>query len=206
MKEMMKKNISIFICALLLFVAIIISISTSVRQNDLLLSQETRIAELENKIEVQKSFNATDDAQAVIRAAGLDVERVKIDDRIANDFFKFVFTWDSLAKYNQIRDSLEDDYGLDGKDTFLIQFLPEIADFDTNGHRYNMIDINGYNLTYEKMKSYVIDIADNCYTYFAVIEVSSVNQHGAEGIGKVAAVYTIDDEQKISNISGYIID
>lgn len=201
----MKKNIAIIICALIWLSTLVVSGVFSSGQNNQLDAQAVEIGNLNNKIEMQKTYNKTDDAQAVLKASGLNVVRKAEDDRTAEDFLKFVFTWDSLSEYNQIRDTLEDDYGMSSDNQFIKSFMPSVAQFDSNGMRYGSGSDSGFNLEYEGMKSYVTNISNGKYSYFTIVTVSSTSKDGNEGVGSVAMLYTIDDGHNISDISGYVV-
>lgn len=164
--------------------------------------QNTELAKLQNELTMAQSLNKSSHDKIVVKSTGLDANRTMNDNKIAIEFIKKCLTWSSYEEYNEIRNSLITDYKLDTSSNFLTVFMPEVVNATSpDGTNYNRIDIFGYNLSYEKMDSYVTDISnDGKYSYFSFVTVSSRDKNGKEGTTMAAFIYTIDVDGNITNI------
>ena len=201
----MRKNLSIIISVILLVITMVICSGFSIKQDSALSEQKSQINDLQNTLEMASTKRNTIRAQNMMQATGLDLDRKAFDDRTAEDFLKFVFTWNSLSDYNRIRDSLEDDYNMDPAGDFMSKLMPSLSQYDSTGLRYGTA-ASGFNMTYESMESYVINISTSSYSYFTLVTVSSISQTGHEGVGLMALTYDVDVDHNISNIRGYVVE
>lgn len=164
--------------------------------------QTSSIADLENQITIKKAAQEKTQNIVVSESMGLDASRTMNDDKLAAEFIKKCLTWSTYDEYTSIRNSIIEDYGVKEDSNFLTVFMPEIINATSpDGTEYNYIDTLGYNLSYEKMESYVTNISDDKkYSYFTFVTVSSQSKEGYEGTTTAAFMYTIDVDGNITDI------
>lgn len=143
-------------------------------------------------------------------AGGLDSFRKLEDDKIASLAFRTAFTWDSGRSYTTAREKLIKDFGFSEGDQFLREVMPELITYTVGGYKgsegdkksHNFIDDSRANMEYVKFTSYVTDISDKGYEYFALVNVRSENEVGASASTDMVLTYTVKDG-KLFNVSGF---
>ena len=192
--------------ALVAIVGCVYMLSTS-KWNNSLLYQQSQIEQIQNEINIQKQ--SIDDTQksAIKAASGVDFERVEKDNKTAESFLKVIMTWKDYEEYEKIRQKMINDYKLPEDGSFMQVFLPEVLNKTSkDGKNYNEIDNKGLNVTYEDMESYVTRIAGDTYSYFTIVEWSTVDKKGNEAGSRAIFAYDIDNNGGIASLEGYTID
>lgn len=203
----MKKNtiqiaISVVAFVLLVLVMLIYNINVA-KYTKARLLQEKQIEECENRLAIVKQAKNDTNQKSTENVTGIDFDRVSTDNVIAETFLEKIMTWNNYKDYKKIRDELINSYNVSEESDFMTIFMPEICNNEASGKDYNVIDLNGINLCYEKMKSYVTNISGDEYSYLAIVNWSSRNESGVEGHSKAVVLYTIDSDGTISNLDAY---
>ena len=203
----MRKWIPYILSGLFLFICLCVTNLSTVSIQTKVDEQESTIASLQNEITLNKADQEQKRTIIVGESTGLDTNRVARDDSIAITFLKKCLTWSSYEEYTNVRNDLMHDYNLKDDSNFLSVFMPEVVNSTTpDGTNYNRIDVFGYNLSYDKMSSYVTNISDDdVYSYFAFVTVSGHTDDGYEGSTTAAFIYTIDADGNMINIDANAI-
>lgn len=203
----MKKYIPMAISiALVAIVGCIYFFNTS-NWDSSLLEQQSLIEQYENAISVQQQSLQNTQETAVASASGINFSRVEQDNKTAETFLKTIMTWKSYDEYEGIRQKMINDYNVPEDGSFMTVFLPEVMNKTSkNGKKYNEIDNNGLNVTYESMESYVTKISSDTYSYFTIVKWSSSDNDGNEADSKSVFAYSIDANGGIADLEGYTIN
>lgn len=157
-----------------------------------------------NRVLANQSLNDTK-----AKVSGLDMNRVRTDDGIAETFFTKIFTWSSAAEYNVIRDNLLQSDMLDTNNSLLTTVFPELKkEQDVDGGSSNIIDDSIYgqlNMTYDSMTSHVIGIDDTTYFYFTEVTVLSQVDDGISNAGEIVVTYSVNKDGQISDLNAYTV-
>ena len=141
--------------------------------------------------------------------SGADVSRKDSDDRLASSLFQYATTWDSEDSYAVSRSNLLRKFEYLDEDCMLLsQFFPPLESMitkDSSGNiMYNPFDY-GINLQFVSMKTWVIAIDGDTYTYFGEVEVQSSGPYGGSATGHVATMYSTDKDGHIINPICYMV-
>lgn len=149
-------------------------------------NMENAVSELEQ--EYTRLVTEQNEKQEALnkQVTGLDMARVVADNEQADKFFEALFTWDSGARYDKIRNDFIDKYGSDN--SFVNTFMTENKKICKNPtaleedrEYWNYVDLLGTNMAYEGMgESYVVDIKDGDYTYITTVNWSTHDKLGNE--------------------------
>lgn len=167
-------------------------------------AKQAEVALLQNKIDAAAAANVSDADAVIASATGASMARVAQDDEAVGEFLDEVMSWGSYADYNEIRNTLIEEWNLSPTGSFLSVFMPEVVNETMDGKDYNRIDMLGYNMSFESLESHLIGIAKDDYSYFSIVTVST-NQQGTEALGQVAFLYTIDSGGELRDLSAYPI-
>lgn len=193
----------------LTIVVILFGSATALTYNSMssiLSKQVSQIADLESRITLKEQSVQQAEATAVRSVTGLDANRVLKDNVKAEELFRSVMTWDSLAQYNQIRLDISEMYDIKETNSFLSIFMPEVVETESpDGTKYNRIDTLGLNVNFEDMETYCTGIRNTTYSYAAFVSFSSTSSAGNEGFANVMATYDVDADGNISNLNAYTV-
>ena len=202
----MKRYIPIAISIALVAIVGCVYFSSVSKWDASLLKQKSTIEEYENAISVQKQSTQEKQENAISAVSGIDFSRVEKDNKTAETFLKTIMTWNNYEEYEAIRQKMITDYHLPENGTFMTVFLPEVMNKTSkNGKNYNEINNKGLNVAYESMESYVTKIANDTYSYFAVVKWSTTDKDGNEASSKAAFAYSIDANNGLTELEGYTI-
>lgn len=169
--------------------------------------EATQIAELQNEIAVRKTAVEQAAANVQHQTTGLDASRKASDDKVAMDFMRKILTWSDYAGYTANRELCKTQYGLDEESGFMTTFLPEVLEVTSaDGSKYNRIDLNGLNMRFGTMDTYVTDInAGGTQSYVAFVTSISRDGNGHEATGRMVFTYSCDPDGNLSEINGYTL-
>lgn len=163
--------------------------------------QQSEIRNLQEKVALVDMSEEEIQRNIIQKTTGLDAERVKKDDEIAEEFLSYVMSWDSYEEYSAIRNDCMKKYNLTENSNFMTIFLPEVVTVTSNdGTVYNRIDTFGLNVKYEEMTSYVTEINADTYSYFTMVDWSSSDDDGNEAYAISIFTYSIDSNGRIFDI------
>ena len=182
----------------------VFSINNSSRESNLN-DQNVEITELKNKLNIREKAVLTEKERVLKNVTGLDKKRVEKDRKVIERFFKKTFSWTSYKDYEKMRFSLMTEYKLTKDSDFMKVFAPEVINTKMDGKDYNRIDVNGYNITFDSVTPYVTKIAEDKYSYFSIVRLSTKSKDGGEALSNVIARYTIDSTGNITDLHGDII-
>lgn len=198
----------LFVCcaiAVVIFIGNAIVNNTVYKQN--LAEQSNQIQELTSKMEKNRVFINQTLNDAKSHVTGLDMDRVRTDDGIAEVFFKKIFTWSSAEDYTTIRNELMSRE--DVNSNFLTTVFPELKEEqDENGESANVIDDSDYgqlNMSYDSMISHVIGIDETTYSYFTEVTVLSEVEDGTSRIGNIVITYSVDKDGNVFDLNAYTV-
>lgn len=165
--------------------------------------QRQELNNLQNSLKTKSAETKVVKNTVIKSTTGYNAERAATDDEEFRKFMNVVCTWNSYESYNKARNIIISDYGIDENSSFMTQFMPKVGNIVENGKNYNLIDGGNWNMKFDSMKSYVISISSNIYTYFAIVDVVTTSREakGGEAVSRCVVTYDIDADHKISRIS-----
>lgn len=207
MNDKLKRVLPSGISFVVIMLSILVTSSIQLYQSNHLSEQQNQIVDLKNRIDKISVENNTVVSKVKSQATGVDAERVKKDDEVVKNLMKKVFTWKTYKEYIDVRNELMKSYSLSDDSEFMKTFMPNIENEVINGENYNQIDVNGYNITFNDVKSYVVSIDESSkiYEYFAIVNVTSKSNNGGSVDYDLALSYKMTDSQQIMNLVGYTL-
>mgnify|MGYP003082567172 FL=1 len=207
MNDKLKRVLPSGISFVVIMLSILVTSSIQLYQSNHLSEQQNQIVDLKNRIDKISVENNTVVSKVKSQATGVDAERVKKDDEVVKNLMKKVFTWKTYKEYIDVRNELMKSYSLSEDSEFMKTFMPNIENEVINGENYNQIDVNGYNITFNDVKSYVVSIDESSkiYEYFAIVNVTSKSNNGGSVDYDLALSYKMTDSQQIINLVGYTL-
>ena len=207
-KSTLKKLIPSAICFSILVISIILySVINYSRANEIAKLEAKKI-EIQNKIDRMSVQNNTKVTKVKAQVSGAKDDKVGADNKAIDDFMNYIFTWKSYDEYDSIRKNLMEKYYLKSDSSFLNVFMPEIFNEEIDGKKYNRIDVNGYNIKYEGIKTFVVEVDKSTekYTYFAIVSVRTKSSNDGEKTFDLAVEYSMTKDSKILNLEGYTLN
>ena len=200
-----KRFIPIFLAFVFFLISFgMYSFSSSSREGSLN-KQANEITELKNRLNIKEKAVLAEKERVLKNVTGLDRNRVEKDKKVIERFFKKTFSWSSYKDYEKMRFYLMYEYKLTKDYVFMKVFDPEVINTKMDGKDYNRIDVNGYNMSFDSVTPYVTKIAEDKYSYFSIVRLSTKSKDGGEALSNVIARYTIDSTGNISDLHGDII-
>jgi len=207
MNDKLKRVLPSGISFVVIMLSILVTSSIQLYQSNHLAEQQRQIVDLKNRIDKISVENNTVVSKVKSQATGVDAERVTKDDEVVKNLMKKVFTWKTYKEYIDVRNDLMKTYSLSEDSEFMKTFMPNIENEVINGENYNQIDVNGYNITFNDVKSYVVSIDESSkvYEYFAIVNVTSKSNNGGSVDYDLALSYKMTSSQQIMNLIGYTL-
>lgn len=206
-KENFKTYIPSVIGLTLVFVSFVIMVSVSNSRTQSLSQLEGKKVQLQNKIDQMSVQNKTTVTKVKAQAGGLKSDKVEVDDKAVNDLMTYIFNWKSYDEYTKIREELMTKYYLKSDSSFMTVFIPELFNEEIDGKKYNRIDVNGYNVKYNNIKTYVTNAdSSDVYSYFAVVSVTTQSKNEGSKDFSLALEYKMTKDSKIYDLVGYTLD
>lgn len=207
-KFTLKKLIPSFICGGILIGSIIVSSIISNGRSAEISKLEAKKVEVQNKIDRMSVQNNTKVTKVKSQVSGAKDDKVGADNEAIDNLMKYIFTWKSYNEYSAIRKDLMEKYYLKSDSTFLNVFMPDIYNEEIDGKKYNRIDVNGYNVTYNGIKTYVtnVDKSTEKYTYFAIVSVTTKSANDGEKSFDLALEYGMTKDSKVVDLVGYTLN
>lgn len=207
MNDKLKRVLPSGISFVVIMLSILVTSSIQLYQSNHLAEQQRQIVDLKNRIDKISVENNTVVSKVKSQATGVDAERVTKDDEVVKNLMKKVFTWKTYKEYIDVRNDLMKTYSLSEDSEFMKTFMPSIENEVINGENYNQIDVNGYNITFNNVKSYVVSIDESSkvYEYFAIVNVTSKSNNGGSIDYDLALSYKMTSSQQIMNLIGYTL-
>ncbi|MDO4595515.1 MAG: hypothetical protein Q4B30_00850 [Coriobacteriaceae bacterium] len=204
-KQFMKKWGVLIACGILMVGGFIAAAAVNGNRDEALAAQSAKIAELENKKDVLEAAYSDANEEAIKVASGIDMARVQKDDKAAEKLIERVCTWDSKESYDGMRNGVMKDFGLEETSAFVQVFMPKITDATIEGKKINEIDANGLNMEFVRMKSNVIGISGDRYSYLTTVTIQSSDKTGASAEGDSVFMYTVDGKGNLSDLNAYVV-
>ena len=180
-------------------------ISTS-RTNNLSQLESNKI-QIQNKIDQLSVQNKTKIKKIKSQVTGINLDKVEADNKVVNDLMTYVFNWKSYDEYTKIREDLMTKYYLKSDSSFMTVFMPELFNEEIDGKKYNRIDVNGYNIEYNGVKSYVLNTdSTGIYSYFAIVSVTTKSSNEGSKDFSLALEYKMTKDSKIYDLVGYTLN
>lgn len=206
-----KKNIKTYIPSIIGLTLVVVSFGVmsgvlSSRTNNLSQLESNKI-QLQNKIDQMSVQNKTLVTKVKSQATGLKSDKVEADNKAVNDLMTYVFNWQSYDEYTKIREDLMTKYYLKSDSSFMTVFMPELFNEEIDGKKYNRIDVNGYNIKYNNIKTYVTSSdSSDVYSYFSVVSVTTQSKNEGSKDFSLALEYKMTKDSKIYDLIGYTLD
>lgn len=209
MKEKVKGFKILIVCIIVSLVILIgNSIVTKTVYNKRLAVKSNENQNLTSQIEKNRVLKSQSLDNTKAQITGIDMNRVRTDDGVAEAFLKKIFTWSSAEEYNNIRDDLVNSTFVQNEN-FLSTLFPELKiEQDVEDNDTNIIDDNIYgqlNMKYDSMTSHVTEINGTTYSYFTEVIVTSEVSDGTSRIGNIVVTYSVDKDGNILNLNAYIV-
>lgn len=206
-KENFKTYIPSVIGLTLVVASFVIMVSVSNSRTQFLSQLEGKKVQLQNKIDQMSVQNKTTVTKVKAQAGGLKSDKVEADDKAVNDLMTYIFNWKSYDEYTKIREDLMTKYYLKSDSSFMTVFMPELFNEEIDGKKYNRIDVNGYNVKYNNIKTYVTNAdSSDVYSYFAVVSVTTQSKNEGSKDFSLALEYKMTKDSKIYDLVGYTLD
>ncbi len=202
-KQFMRKWGLLVVCGVLMAGGFVTAGVANAKHDERLAVQSAKIAELENKKDVLDAAYSDANEEAIKVASGIDMARVAKDDTAAKKLIERVCTWDSKESYDGMRNGVMKDFGLEETSPFVKVFIPKITDVKLDDKVMNEIDSNGLNMEFVRMKSNVIGISGDKYTYLTTVTIQSSDKTGANAEGESVFIYTVDGKGNLSDLNAY---
>lgn len=210
-KNIKMKDVKVLIICIIVAVCVLLGnmIVNNVVYSRNLSEKSGQVQELTAQIEKNRVLanQSLNDTKA--KVSGLDTNRVRTDDGVAEAFFKKIFTWSSAAEYNVIRDELLQSDILDANNSLLTTVFSELKDEqDVDGGSSNVIDDSIYgqlNMTYDSMTSHVVGIDGTTYSYFTEVTVLSQVDDGTSNTGKIVVAYSVNKDGQMLDLNAYTV-
>lgn len=204
-KEFYHKVLAIVICSIIFLVSL--GASSMIHKSYAKRAESARLSMSEqyNKLATLKASQKNDENAVNEEMTGLDKLRVERDDKACEKFIKSVTTWSSSAEYKAARSDVIKKYKISESSSFLTQFMPEVSDFKAGGLTFNEIDSKKINMLFTSMKSTVLSIDGDTYTYYTVVTVGSSNNKGATVSNDVAFIYSTNSDHQILSVEAYTL-
>lgn len=194
MKERLKSLLLFGVLIGLLLVVLLVGQMISRNHSRNLAAMDAQIQDVQMQMESIRVDQAQQEADVNRAVNGLDTARVERDQNLIQDFLKDVCTWEDVATYQTKLEALKKQYPEDDNAMFYVFFADPTS------------EESAANMTYlENASVYVTNIADNNYTYFTEVTVSSTTEAGQTGTGTFAFECTVDGEGTLSGLSAYVI-
>jgi hypothetical protein len=208
MSVKLKEFLPSIVSVIVMIVGILIFSSVSLYQSSNVNNLQNEIVELKNNIDKLSIENNTTITRVKSQATGIDSSRVEKDNEAVSTLMKKVFTWNSYKEYMAIREDLMKKYNLATDSDFMTTFMPEIYNEKIEDKDYNRIDVNGYNISFNNITTYVVKVDDKnkIYEYFAVVDVTSKSSNDGTADYKLALQYKMNDSQQIMDLVGYTLN
>lgn len=206
-----KENIKMYIPSIIGLTLVVVSFGVmsgvlSSRTNNLSQLESNKI-QLQNKIDQMSVQNKTLVTKVKSQATGLKSDKVEADNKAVNDLMTYVFNWKSYDEYTKIREDLMTKYYLKSDSSFMTVFMPELFNEEIDGKKYNRIDVNGYNIKYNNIKTYVTSSdSSDVYSYFSVVSVTTQSKNEGSKDFSLALEYKMTKDSKIYDLIGYTLD
>ena len=198
-KEFYHKGLAIVICSVIFLVSL--GVSSMIHKSYAKRAESARLSMSEqyNKLATLKASQKNDENAVNEEMTGLDKLRVERDDKACEKFIK------SVTEYKAARSDVIKKYKISESSSFLTQFMPEVSDFKAGGLTFNEIDSKKINMLFTSMKSTVLSIDGDMYTYYTVVTVGSSNNKGATVSNDVAFVYSTNSDHQILSVEAYTL-
>lgn len=209
------RNIRVLMVAgLTAAVALGTMLSVGNNQRDLA-EQTVQINALEERLSNAEARNAEADEANTYEALGITETRLVADQTVIENTLLTAFSWDDARSYEQARELLVTQHGLDPDGDFLTDFMPPAASSQRGGQTVYYIDEVGVVFSLgEEMSADVVRVSGTDYAYLVIAEVEvSTNKvtPGTDGsrptrTQQMLLRLTVDGEGEISDISGVQAD
>lgn len=206
--SVLRKYMVMIICIIVVvFLLIGNAIISSVYYNSELKSLDTQKLKLQTQLEQQNADMLQVNNHVVSDVLGYDAGRVKTDDMAAEKFFKLAFTWKSYSDYESVRNSIVDKYGLSLDSDFMKTLFPDVIVKDADGNEYNVLDVSAANMKYDSMKSHLVGVNNDVYSYFTEVNVSA-ESYDSTSVGHIIFIYDVfkKGELNVSTMKAYIVN
>ena len=206
-----KENIKTYIPSIFGLLCVVVSfvfmLFVSSSRSNTLMDLESKKVQLQNKIDQMSVQNKTIATKVKAQAIGLKSDKVAADNKAVNDLMTYVFNWKSYDEYTKIREDLMTKYYLKSDSSFMTVFMPELFNEELDGKKYNRIDVNGYNIKYNNIKTYVTGSdSSDVYSYFSVVSVTTQSNNEGYKDFSLALEYKMTKDSKIYDLIGYTLD
>lgn len=172
-----------------------------------LANDESRIAALKADIENVQEVVRTDNDVAAGATTGISAARSMADESAIENFLSRVVTWENYDEYMKMRQEVMADYAIGAESEFAQLLLPDIKEYpmysDGSGPMINLIDHNGWNMSFRDMSAYVTHVDDNfdVISYFVILTIESKVDNKVSDTTEIAVLCNVNSDGVISNIS-----
>jgi|GEM_PF-1539397 len=206
-----KENFKIYIPSIIGLALVVVSfgamLGVSNSRTNSISDLESKKVQLQNKVDQMSVQNKTKVTKVKAQAIGLKSDKVEADNNAVNDLMIYIFNWKSYDEYTKIREDLMTKYYLKSDSSFMTVFMPELFNEEIDGKKYNRIDVNGYNIKYNGIKTYVTNSdSSDVYSYFSIVSVTTQSKNEGSKNFSLALEYKMTKDSKIYDLIGYTLD
>ena len=189
--------------------AIIAGVGSAAFTDDLnvrLANDASLIEEMNADIENIASVVKTDNDVAAGAVTGVTAARSMADRSAIENFLSRVVTWDDYDSYMRMRQEIMADYAISADSPFAQLLLPDIQEYpmysDGSGDMINLIDHNGWNMSFGEIYPYVTKVDDtiDVISYFVILTVESEVDDQVSDTTDIAILCNVNAEGVISNV------
>lgn len=204
MKEKLQKILPILVFSGILIISLIVRQFVVKAYENKLLASNQELVTISNQRDTKQGQKEFEKQEILDKVTGLDLTRQKHDDELAEKIMSDIFTWDNYETYNDTREKMLDTYKMDER--VVNRLMPKVPEVIVGeGRTINEIDANKANMSFEKLKSYVVKISGTDYSYITEVSVESSDRADNTATGKILMTYNVSINGQVTNLNGFTL-
>lgn len=204
MKEKLHKILPILVFSGILIISLIVRQFVVKAYENKLLASNQELVTISNQRDTKQGQKEFEKQEILDKVTGLDLTRQKHDDELAEKIMSDIFTWDNYETYNDAREKMLDTYKMDER--VVNRLMPKVPEVIVDkGRTINEIDANKANMSFEKLKSYVVKISGTDYSYITEVSVESSDRADNTATGKILMTYNVSINGQVTNLNGFTL-
>ncbi len=202
MKEKLQKILPILVFSGILIISLIVRQFVVKAYENKLLASNQELVTISNQRDTKQGQKEFEKQEILDKVTGLDLTRQKHDDELAEKIMSDIFTWDDYETYNDAREKMLDTYKMDER--VVNRLMPKVPEVIVGeGRTINEIDAYKANMSFEKLKSYVVKISGTDYSYITEVSVESSDRADNTATGKILMTYNVSINGQLTKLNGF---
>lgn len=193
------------VCLLVLFFVGFMMLGSVQAMRDTQEKNNAEIIDLQNRLAVSQKQTTDDTTTVISEETGSDSERIAADSRMAEQFMRTVFSWETDDEYRSARETIMKDYSLTEDSSFMKEFMPDMTVTSRDGTEYLPIDILKLNASFDKIDVRFVNVAGDTYSYFCTVKWYVRGSFGTSESTDSMFLFDTDAEGNIKNLEAYTL-